>query len=81
MNNQKYSFFLFHPLNHVIVIQIALTVLVISWYVPAKEAWVLVLKNREKKKEEKKERKKYWAQVLFKVFKVQKREESPQGAK
>jgi hypothetical protein len=39
----------------------------------------LGLKKEKRKKEE--EKKKYRAQVFFKVFKVQKREVSPQGAK
>jgi hypothetical protein len=38
-------------------------------------------KRKKEKKKRKKEKKEYRAQVFFKVFKVQKREVSPQGAK
>jgi short subunit fatty acids transporter len=65
INNQKYSFFPFHPLNIVIVIQIAPTVLVIYILIcTSKRSLGSSLKKKKRKKEKKKKKKKRKEKVL-----------------
>jgi hypothetical protein len=81
MNNQKYSLFPISSLSMSFSKLLQQSLLFISWYVLAKEAWVLVKKRKKEEEKKRKKKKKYRAQVFFKVFKVQKREVSAQGAK